>query len=71
MGDFEGSSSGEPESSVKYHPSPVSLLTPALKQVGRQCQVGSLTGAVTSQKVTEVRKGCLALVGNQCVSVKA
>ena len=33
--------------------------------------MGGLTGAVTSQRVTEVREGLLALVGNQRVSVKA
>ena len=33
--------------------------------------VGSLTGAVTSQRVTEVRKGHLILDGNQELSVKA
>ena len=31
----------------------------------RQCMVGSLTGAVASQKVTEAREGRLKLVGNQ------
>ena len=34
-------------------------------------QAGSLTGAVASQRVTEARKGHLALVGNQCTSAKA
>ncbi len=33
--------------------------------------MGSLTGAVTSQTVTEVREGRLTLVGNQRASVKA
>ena len=36
-----------------------------MKPGGGQCQVGGLTGAVASQKVTEVREGFLALVGNQ------
>jgi hypothetical protein len=36
-----------------------------------QCQVGGLTGAVTSQRVTEVREGLLALDGNQRTSAKA
>ena len=35
-----------------------------------QCQLGSLTGAVSSQKVTEECKGTLSLVGNQAKSVK-
>ena len=30
-----------------------------------------MTGAVASQRVTEVREGLLALVGNQRMSVKA
>ena len=33
--------------------------------------MGSLTGAVASQKVTEAPKGSLRLVGNQPSSVKA
>lgn len=33
--------------------------------------MGSLTGAVASQKVTEASKGSLRLVGNQSESVKA
>ena len=37
---------------------------------GEQCQLGSLTGAVSSQRVTEEPKGTLSLVGNQAKSVK-
>ncbi len=36
-----------------------------------QCLAGSLTGAVTSQRVTEVYKGSLMLDGNQQQSAKA
>ena len=36
-----------------------------------QRQAGSLTGAVASQRVTEVREGLLAVVGNHRTSVKA
>jgi hypothetical protein len=32
---------------------------------GGHCQLGSLTGAVSSQSVTEELKGTLSLVGNQ------
>src|SRR5690625_2542143 len=39
--------------------------------VRRQCQAGSLTGAVASQKVTEALKGSLRMVGNHSTSVKA
>ena len=35
-----------------------------------QCQLGSLTGAVSSQRVTEECNGTLSLVGNQAKSVK-
>ncbi len=35
-----------------------------LAQVEGQCQVGSLTGAVASQKVTEAPKGPLRVDGN-------
>ncbi len=37
---------------------------------GGQCQSGSLTGAVSSQIVTEESKGTLSLVGNQASSAK-
>jgi hypothetical protein len=33
--------------------------------------VGSLTGAVASQTVTEAYKGSLSLIGNQALSAKA
>ena len=36
-----------------------------------QCQVGSLTGAVASQRVTEAPKGTLRLDGNQSTSANA
>jgi hypothetical protein len=38
---------------------------------GGQCLVGSLTGAVASQNVTEAPKGSLSLVGNQVLSARA
>ena len=36
-----------------------------------ECQAGSLTGAVASQRVTEAPKGTLRLVGNQLKSANA
>ena len=39
--------------------------------VGRQGQVGSLTGAVASQRVTEALKGSLRVNGHHPQSVKA
>ena len=38
---------------------------------GGQCLVGSLTGAVSSQTVTEEPKGALSAVGNRTASVQA
>jgi len=38
---------------------------------GEQCQVGSLTGAVASKRVTEAFEGSLSTVGNRTRSVKA
>ena len=36
-----------------------------------QCQVGSLTGAVASERVSEALEGSLRMVGNHLKSVKA
>ena len=41
-----------------------------MKPGDEQCQLGSLTGAVSSQNVTEELKGTLSLVGNQAPSAK-
>ena len=53
-----------------YYPCIMTTLTRSTKRAGRQCQVGSLTGAVASQKVTEAPKGSLRMVGNHSQSVK-
>ena len=42
--------------------------TDSLKQGGGQFQLGSLTGAVSSKRVTEECKGTLSLFGNQASS---
>ena len=42
-----------------------------MNPVAGQCQVGSLTGAVASQNVTEAPKGSLSADGNRAKSVKA
>ena len=49
----------------------VEVLTQARYPGREQCVVGSLTGAVSSQRVTEEREGTLSTVGNRAVSVKA
>jgi hypothetical protein len=36
-----------------------------------QCMVGSLTGAVSSQRVTEEYEGALSMVGNHALSIMA
>ena len=56
---------------MKYHPDYVLVLTlNSVKPDREQCQLGSLTGAVSSKTVTEEFKGTLSLVGNQALSVK-
>ena len=61
---------GVMESSVKYHPSFSWTLTPA-QNAERQCLVGSLTGAVSSKKVSEDFKGTLSTLGNRALSAMA
>ena len=54
-----------------YYPGCIEILTVRRNPGMGQCQVGSLTGAVASQRVTEAPKGSLRLNGNQPESVKA
>ena len=56
---------------MKYHPGLVEVLTQARYPGRGQCMVGSLTGAVSSQRVTEEREGTLSAVGNRALSAKA
>jgi hypothetical protein len=57
---------------VKYHPSYVCGLTLSPVNPGREQLVsGSLTGAVSSKRVTEERKGRFSADGNRALSVKA
>ena len=53
------------EPTLGYHPGCSGLLTPRRDPGGEQCQVGSLTGAVASQNVTEAPNGSLSTVGNR------
>ena len=71
MGDDESGISVSEESLLGYHSCVTGVLTWYREQVRGECQVGSLTGAVASQRVTEARKGTLRLVGNQLSSVIA
>ncbi len=61
----------EVEPTLKYQPVYVGVLTQVPYRDRGQCLVGSLTGAVSSQRVTEEHEGWLILVGNQEVSVMA
>src|SRR3954453_2646518 len=58
------------ESPLKYHSGRIGCLTSVRDPDQEQCQVGSLTGAVASQNVTEAPKGSLSLVGHQASSAK-
>ena len=49
----------------------IGFLTCIRKPDEGQCQAGSLTGAVASEKVSEALKGCLRMVGTHSKSVKA
>ena len=59
------------EPPLKYHPEMLGLLTSTRYPGQGQCMVGSLTGAVSSQRVTEEREGTLSAVGNRALSAKA
>ena len=71
MGDFETMSPDVVESTLKYHPGSVGVLTLVPYRDRGQCVVGSLTGAVSSQRVTEEHEGTLMTVGNRQISAKA
>ena len=53
-----------------YHSLNVGILTMCREPGIRQYQVGSLTGAVASERVTEVPKGLLSMVGNHVLECK-
>ena len=60
-----------PEPPLGYHPCVIGFLTDYRKPVTGHCQVGSLTGAVASERVSEALKGSLRMVGNHSKSAKA
>ena len=53
---------------LEYHPLTFDVLTKITKRGLGQCLVGSLTGAVSSQRVTEEHEGLLMTVGHRQVS---
>ena len=59
------------EPTLKYHPGNLEVLTLVRYPDRGQCMVGSLTGAVSSQRVTEECEGNLGTVGNRAVSAMA
>ena len=54
-----------------YHPCSTGFLTSSRDPDRGQCQVGSLTGAVASERVSEALKGSLRMDGNHSKSAKA
>ena len=71
MGGFEAVSLVCVEPTLKYHPCSFDVLTQAPDRGSGQCLVGSLTGAVSSQRVTEEHEGWLSTVGHRTVSAMA
>ena len=59
------------ESLLGYHPYGIGFLTSRHELAVGQCQAGSLTGAVASERVSEALKGSLRMVGNHPKSAKA
>ena len=59
------------EPMLGYHPCSTGFLTCARDPGGGQCQAGSLTGAVASERVSEALKGSLRMDGNHSKSAKA
>ena len=66
---FETELSGSVEAPMKHHFSLITILTSCRHPAEGPCQRVSLTGAVSSQRVTEEHKAWLSLVGNQALSV--
>ena len=54
-----------------YHPCDIGLLTVRREPAAGQCQTGSLTGAVASERVSEAPEGSLRMDGNHSKSAKA
>ena len=65
MGAFEAGALASVEATLKYHPDNVGVLTLVRNPDREHCMVGSLTGAVSSQRVTEECKGTLSAVGHR------
>ena len=68
---FEARAPARVEPPLKYHPYRYGCLTATRHPGPGQRMVGSLTGAVASQRVTEARDGGLSPVGNRTSSAMA
>jgi len=66
---FEAELSGSAEAPMKHHFSLIKVLTACHYLAAGPCQRVSLTGAVSSQKVTEEYEAWLNLVGNQVLRI--
>jgi hypothetical protein len=64
VGGFEAQTLVCVEPLLKYHPGMFEVLTQVPYRDRGHCVVGSLTGAVSSQRVTEEHEGVLSMVGN-------
>ena len=58
------------EPPLKYQPGVIEVLTLARNPGREPCMVGSLTGAVSSQRVTEECNGTLSAVGHRALECK-
>ena len=71
MGGYEVRTLVRMEPSLKYHPGVFEVLTQTRYPGRGPCMVGSLTGAVSSQSVTEEFEGTLGTVGHRANSAMA
>ena len=71
MGAGETEAPASVEATLKYHPDVLDVLTWARDPGRGPCMVGSLTGAVSSQRVTEEHEGTLSAVGHRALCAKA
>ena len=71
MGGYEAGTLVSVEPPLKYHPGVFEVLTLVRNPDRGPCMVGSLTGAVSSQRVTEEFEGHLGTVGHRTDSAMA
>ena len=71
MGGYEAGTLVSVEPTLKYHHGLFEVLTLARNPGREQCMVGSLTGAVSSQRVTEECNDTLSAVGHRAQSAMA